>query len=133
MSTLFCFGFQGGWEQDDTGWRYFLWKILNKISVWKGWFSANQALLFIAEMGKASSKNCEKQGSFCTTKTFIYNRWTAMWFASDQKWPAKQKSLISTPELSFLHTKNECFLVPTYSTRNDKLSNSQYGKIYSNV
>ena len=91
MSTLFCFGFQGGWEQDDTGWRYFLWKILNKISVWKGWFSANQALLFIAEMGKASSKNCEKQGSFCTTKTFIYNRWTAMWFASDPKMTSQTK------------------------------------------
>ena len=32
MSTLFCFGFQGCWEQDDRAWRYFLRKLLNQIS-----------------------------------------------------------------------------------------------------
>ena len=52
----------------------------------------------IAEMGKASSERCKKQGTYCISKTLSCNRWTTIWLSQQQKWLVKQKKLISTPD-----------------------------------
>ena len=58
----------------------------------------------IAGMGKASSEKCTKQGTHCTSKTLSCNKWIALWLHQQQKWPVKQKKLISTPDSSVITT-----------------------------
>ena len=43
-----------------------------------------------------------QNGMYCTSKTLSCNRWTAIWLRQQQKWPVKQKKLISTPVLGTL-------------------------------
>ena len=96
MSTLISFGFQGCWEQEGNAWRFFQ---------RKNWINKCEKVDFlqirhflIAEMGKASSERCKKQGTYCISKTLSCNRWTTIWLRQQQKWPVKQKKLISTPD-----------------------------------
>ena len=82
-------------EQEGYGWRYFQRKKLNKTSEKVDFLKIRHFI--IAEMGKASSERSTKQGTYCTRKILSCNRWTAMWLRQQQKWPVKQKKLISTP------------------------------------
>ena len=68
MSTLFCFGFQGGWEQEGNVWQYFQRKILNK----KVWVDFLQIMHFFISDRKTSSKSWTKQRTYYTTKTLTF-------------------------------------------------------------
>ena len=81
MSTLFCFGCQGCWQQDSNAWLYFQYI----------------RYFFIAEMGKAFSRSWAKQRTYCTAKTFSCSKWTAMWFASARKMASQTKKPYFNP------------------------------------
>ena len=91
MSTLFCFGFQGCWEQDGRAWQYFLRKLLNQISVERLFFcKARQNSGFTAPLLQPLVAIGELQ----------------LDLRQHQKWLIKQKSLISTPVYTSIPTWN---------------------------
>ena len=56
---------------------------------------------FVAETGKASSESWEKRESFCISKTFSCNGWTAMWFPSYPKMTGQTKKPYFDPMLDY--------------------------------
>ena len=90
MLSLFCFWFQGYWEQDDRAWRYFLRKLSSQISV--------ERLIF-CKSGTSYSESWAKQCSYCTViATFSCNKLNCnVICVSTKNGRSNKKCLISTP------------------------------------
>ena len=90
MLSLFCFWFQGYWEQDDKAWRYFLRKLSSQISV--------ERLIF-CKSGTSYSESWAKQCSYCTViATFSCNMLNCnVICVSPKNDRSNKKCLISTP------------------------------------
>ena len=86
MSTLFCFGFQGCWEQDDRAWQYFFEKTIELKKCGKVNFLQIRHF-FQRKLGKT----VDLLHCYCNLLVAIGELQFDL--HQHQKWPVKQKHL----------------------------------------